>query len=409
MNIAIITPRFNIGGAETYIISKCEQLVKKGHKVIIVSEGGDMVDSIPEGVKHIVLRNISQAPYCLSSELQRDLLMQLSVIIKENNIDVIEAHNNAPIFHVAESYQIHNTPYLYNNLLEFAYDQSMAQRWLTIFLSRRSKFFVLNQTQLEYIEDKCHVKIPAKIIHLPILLPRAVDAARERNYLLSVGRLSNDKPYIDHLISGFHEFRKSNQENTVRYLHLVGDGNRKDEIIEKAQYVNNDLGYEAVKVLGSLTGQDLGDEYNNCYCFIGVGACLLIAAAFKVPIILASSFISYEHKAYGFWGCCPALDKDSMDGNSKYNKNVMDYRDAIEKISSDKQFHRTASQSAYTLFMENFSVEQIADAWCREYKKIGVRSYEPSLKVLSIALRFYFAIIHVLYRCGKTLQGLHVF
>ena len=59
MKIAFITPRMIVGGAETYIIRKAKWLTENGNEIVVISEGGCLVESLPKGVKHIQIKNIA--------------------------------------------------------------------------------------------------------------------------------------------------------------------------------------------------------------------------------------------------------------------------------------------------------------------------------------------------------------
>ena len=62
MKIAFVTPMMVIGGAETYVINKCDWLIDRGFEVIVISEGGENVKNLPDGAEHIILKGISLSP-----------------------------------------------------------------------------------------------------------------------------------------------------------------------------------------------------------------------------------------------------------------------------------------------------------------------------------------------------------
>ena len=106
MNVAIVTPQMIIGGAEQYIITKSKWLVENGHDVIIISEGGENVKNLPNKVRHFQLEKISQPTYLFKYGRLLEMYYQLSRILKDERIDIVEAHNTWPIIHVIGAYKL---------------------------------------------------------------------------------------------------------------------------------------------------------------------------------------------------------------------------------------------------------------------------------------------------------------
>lgn len=87
MNILLLVPRMNIGGAETHVAMLAPLLQKNGNNVIVVSGGGQLANDLARrGIKQIFL------PLRLSTDLAAFLLR---FIIKKYNIDLIHAHSAA--------------------------------------------------------------------------------------------------------------------------------------------------------------------------------------------------------------------------------------------------------------------------------------------------------------------------
>ena len=87
LNILIIVPRMNIGGAESHAAMLAPLLKKQGNNVIVASGGGRLADKLKrEGIPQVFL------PVRLSTDLDAFLLKS---IIKKYNIDIIHAHSAA--------------------------------------------------------------------------------------------------------------------------------------------------------------------------------------------------------------------------------------------------------------------------------------------------------------------------
>lgn len=87
MNILLVVPRLNIGGAETYVATIALALHQLGHSVSVASGGGRLVKLLREqGIQHYYV------PIRFSVALSAYLLEK---IIKENQIEIIHANSAA--------------------------------------------------------------------------------------------------------------------------------------------------------------------------------------------------------------------------------------------------------------------------------------------------------------------------
>ena len=92
MNILQILPRLDVGGVETGTIDISKELIKKGHKVIVVSNGGRLVkELINSGVRHIKLPVDKKSVFTVIKMVKR-----LRYIIREERVDIIHARSRVP-------------------------------------------------------------------------------------------------------------------------------------------------------------------------------------------------------------------------------------------------------------------------------------------------------------------------
>ena len=89
MNILLLSTHFNTGGISSYLLTLSRGLVKRGHRVIIATGGGNLVESLkPLGIEHLTL-NIKT-----KSELDYRIyfaLGPLTRVIRRHDIDIIHA------------------------------------------------------------------------------------------------------------------------------------------------------------------------------------------------------------------------------------------------------------------------------------------------------------------------------
>ena len=86
-NILLVVPRFNIGGAESYVASVARNLKQRDYNVYIASAGGMLAQQLQkEGIKHFFV------PIRLNKYLAAFMLKR---IVKKYNIDLIHANSEA--------------------------------------------------------------------------------------------------------------------------------------------------------------------------------------------------------------------------------------------------------------------------------------------------------------------------
>lgn len=105
MNILMVVPRLNIGGAETYVATIAMALQRLGITVIVASGGGMLADSLKkQGIRHYYV------PIRFSSTFASWLLEK---IVRKHQIDVIHANSAAAGVAAVKVKQRINVPVVY--------------------------------------------------------------------------------------------------------------------------------------------------------------------------------------------------------------------------------------------------------------------------------------------------------
>ncbi|MCI0480164.1 MAG: glycosyltransferase, partial [Candidatus Dadabacteria bacterium] len=92
MNILQVLPTLDIGGVETGTIDLARYLVKKGHKAIVVSDGGKLVRELENiGSRHYKLPIGKKSIFNIIR-----MIGELSDIIRREDIDIIHARSRVP-------------------------------------------------------------------------------------------------------------------------------------------------------------------------------------------------------------------------------------------------------------------------------------------------------------------------
>ncbi len=92
MNILQILPELNVGGVETGTLDLAKYLVKKGHKAVVVSNGGELVKELELlGAIHYQLPVHEKSFFTMAR-----MVPKLAEIINKEQIDIIHARSRVP-------------------------------------------------------------------------------------------------------------------------------------------------------------------------------------------------------------------------------------------------------------------------------------------------------------------------
>lgn len=402
MKVAFLTPRMIVGGAETYILSKCDWLLSNNHQAIILSEGGDNVRNIPLNVKHFVVQSISSPPYALSNAAKKKLLFTISSILLEEQVDIIEAHNSFPIIYAFLSFKDHKKPFILNVLNEESYKNNLQLSYITKILSKHGLYFTLTSQMNQYIERKVHFSLFPYVIPIPIEVNSAHDIL-ESPYILSICRMSSDKMYVKHLINGFWEAKLSKAIPTDITLVIVGEGDLFSEVSLVAEKANKDLQDNSIILKGTVIGDDLQDLYKHCLCYVGMGITLLTAASYGKACLIVGMQQKYQPFIWGYWGNNPSIDKDSIVANRNYTIGIL-YKDAIIMIVNNSVERREMAKRALLLFTANYSISNVMNEWVIQYERVKKNFSLSNLKYIIFILNLFNSLLHPVYVLSKKLQ-----
>jgi glycosyltransferase involved in cell wall biosynthesis len=366
LSIAFVTPKMIVGGAEQYIIAKSDWLIKQGHSVIVLSEGGGYVVNLPVGVRHYVIRNISSPPYAVSSKEMNRIVDQISEIILTESITVVEAHNTWPIYYTTLSSARTGVPYLYNLLNELSHRRNILTANLVKQFSRMGMYYTLTDKMNRYVERHIHSKLNPRIIPIPVVpLPEFPDEIAD--YILSVCRFSSDKMYVVHLMEGFAKAYTEKTIPTGMKLKIVGDGELNDEVRRVADACNRMIGKEVIELPGQVTGEALFRLYHNCYAYAGMGTTMLQAAQYAKPIIKVGFEPSTQPWAWGFWGETPEKDKNELVADDPDLSERVPFHEILSWLTDKKRVVHWG-RKAFETYHNYYDYEAIMKKWEAEYQ-----------------------------------------
>lgn len=92
MNILQVLPELNVGGVETGAIDLSKYLVKQGHKVVVVSNGGKLVKELESlGARHYQLPVHKKSFFNIFK-----MILKLEEVIKKEEIEIVHARSRVP-------------------------------------------------------------------------------------------------------------------------------------------------------------------------------------------------------------------------------------------------------------------------------------------------------------------------
>lgn len=349
-NVLLLTPVFDQGGTETYIINLGKYLINNNYRVIIVSSGGIREKEIcSNGLKHEKVLSLRK----------KGLLKGLSCIIKINKII---KNNNINIIHSSSIYTLILANILaklnYKKNIKTVYtmhggpneDVERTNKWILnkfvdsiIVLSENAKYNLIKNGV---------VKSKLTVVYNGIKDNGFIRKNKESDKIkiVTVGRLTKQKGHR-YLIEAVALLDKFNYE-----LYIIGEGELKAELNNKIKSLMLE---EKVKLLGFKS--NIYDYLSEADIFIlpslweQFPISILEAMMFELPII-----------ASNVNGIAEELGQTGILINSG---NVDEIKKAIENLILDAKLREEKGKKAKKRFLENFTSDSMGRNTIEVYEK----------------------------------------
>ncbi len=289
-SILIAAMAIDIGGAETHVVELSKKLVKFGHRVTVVSNGGIFEEELRDGgVRHIRAPLHTKSP---TSLLKSYFLLQ-RIIISEN-IDIVHAHARIPAFLCNFICKKYNVPFVTTVHAEFrtSFFFKAFTRWgsHTLSVSRDINEYLIEN----YKYDKNRASLTVNGINDENFYPREADKSIMDEFdinksdcvIATVCRLDKDSSKTAFMLANSAE-TLNNEIKNLRIL-IVGGGNQFDRLRDKVAAVNRRVGRELIKMTGPRN--DISAILSVTDVFAGISRAALEAMAMKKPVVLCSDF-----------------------------------------------------------------------------------------------------------------------
>ena len=279
MKILLCTTSLGYGGAETHVCSLAAGLLCMGHSVTVASSGGELVASLPAGVRHVKLPAASRSPFDMLA-----LNRALGRVIAQGDYDVVHAHARIPAFLCRRHAKKHGCRFVVTAHARFR--MTPVLRRMSVWGERT---IAVSEDIKQHIIDNCGI-YPGHIT----TIPNGIDTSRftppeerrqEARRILFVSRMDNDCSLVAGLLCRIAG-RLYDEYPDIK-ITLTGGGNDAERIRALAGGVNVACGQDIIEVTGGRS--DIEVLMREADIFVGVSRAALEAAATGLPVILAGN------------------------------------------------------------------------------------------------------------------------
>ena len=284
MKIMMLTGAMDSGGAQTHIFELARGLVKRGHRVILVSGGGQMARALSRcGVRCYRVGIDAKAPLSVMSAYAA-----MKIIVARESPDIIHAHTRAfgVLCRVLTRKNKGRSPF-YISTVHARFDNSGLVRSIPWYSGAS---IAVGEDLKQYLIDTSRGAILPERVEV---IPNGIDTARfvpvrrtDTGFRICfMSRLDADCSLAAHLLCDAAEQICKMNKNAEIYI--IGGGSEFLRISEKADAVNKAIGRLAIRMLGNLDAPE--KIIARCDCFVGVSRAALEAMSCGVPVILAGN------------------------------------------------------------------------------------------------------------------------
>ncbi|MST54629.1 glycosyltransferase family 4 protein [Pyramidobacter sp. SM-530-WT-4B] len=272
MKIIHILPELQIGGVERHVIDLSNELVGRGHEIMVISAGGQMERQLDSKVlvRHLPVHKKNPLTGFYSA-------VKIARWIRHERWQLIHAHSRVPAWIASWASSLARVPWLYTAHAVYSHNLGLYP------LKRADKVICVSRA----VKDDLSEYIPAnsQVIYngLPESVPHWRPLGGDTAVILAVGRLTRLKG-IDTVLRALALLK---QEGICRWKFvIVGDGPQKRALEERA------AGLDIASQV-EFTGyrEDIIEKLLNCSCYVlpsiseGMGLTLMLAAKMGVPVL----------------------------------------------------------------------------------------------------------------------------
>ena len=286
MKIMILTGSMGSGGAQTHIFELARGLMARGHKVILVSSGGQTARA---------LARLGAKCFCVKTDTKRPLsllggALALHALILRERPDVIHAHTRPFGLLCKMIKQIIKSPlpiYVSTVHARFSTDSALHRlAWYSsssIAVGEDLKQYLLSVSRGNLLPER--IKVIPNGIDTARFCPRERESDNDSFRLCFMSRLDGDCSSTAYMLCRIAPRICERIDNAE--IFIIGGGSELGAISSLAENINRDIGRRVIRVLGGMDAPEL--VLSRCDGFIGVSRAALEAMSCAVPVILSGN------------------------------------------------------------------------------------------------------------------------
>lgn len=368
MKILMSLMQLDIGGAETHVVELAKELKRRGHDIIITSNGGAYVEELENfGIRHFLVPLQNKNPKNVLCAFRL-----LKKIIIEEKPDVVHSHARIPSFIIGRLWRKIKFPFV--TTAHWVFTTKYGLKYITDW---GQKTLAVSEDIKTYLMD--NYKIPETDITVTI---NGIDTEKfspdinkdsvcdefgiteEDNTIVYVSRMDESRSLVaHHLIEAVRSIEPIVENLKVL---IVGGGDDYEKVKEEAEAVNKEFGRDIIKLAGSRI--DIAELIAPAKLFVGVSRAALEAMAAEKPVIVAGNegYIGLfdENKmdvALSTNFCCRGC---AMSTSAQLAQDIGEFFGMWE---SDRE---KIGKFGRNMIIENYSVKRMTDDTERVYRSV---------------------------------------
>ncbi len=361
MNILFLTTHINAGGITSYLLTLSKGLVASGHKVFIVSSGGNMKASFESLGVHVFELAIKT-----KSELSPKIYLaipKVKTIIKDHHIDILHAHTRVTQVLSRIVSRLCKKPYV--GTCHGYFKRRLSRR---MFPCWGDKVIAISDAVKAHLIDDFF--IPLKRV---VLVSSGIDLAAfpliDGNRRLKNRQIYNIKKddVVIGIIARLSDVKGQDiliesiprvvQKYPEIILMIVGEGKMEGALKEQVKKLNVERNIQFISVI------------NKTYEFLtmfdifvmpsreeGLGLSVMEAQSAGLPVVASRV------------GGLPSLIEDGVSGSLVERGNVLALADALIALIQDKDKRKKMGQQAHNFIQQKHSLKIMVDETLRVYR-----------------------------------------
>ncbi len=406
LGIMFIINTMSLGGSESYVLALAKELKRRGHKIVVLSSGGELVEELTQlGISHYsvfipkhgshstqpVVKHNQYALSVMASSMKRFglvqkpwniiykplvLALQLRKIVRENGIDIINSQQPGPTLLAYLVSKVARVPFVIT--VHGTLQNEFPPIGLRFMRKKLGRIIVISEETKEYLIKNYGIDEEELS-----LIPNGIDLAsfcpQPNTVALNASGIGGSRRVV-HIGGSAGMVSKSvaeaarlvvQQVPDVEFVFL-GAGAEIDEATTLARQINQQVGREVVKMAGVT--KDVIKVMNTSEVVIAVGRSALEAMACGKPAVIAGHRTGPLGGSFG-----GIISSDNVSELEKYNfsgRNSSEVTSAekiagaVIKLLKDEKYRQETGTFGRKTVAEKFDIQKVTEQIEKVYLEV---------------------------------------